>query len=219
MFMLTWSLALGAALLGQPGHAEQPVPADPAAEARLLGNIHQVVREAKRSGEGYFSAEGSRLIYQAEGEENNPFYQIYVRDLPDGTPRRLSPGMGKTSCAWLHPDGKRALFSSTHEDPATPQEQEKELARRAAGQSRRYRFEYDPAFEIYVVDLEKGDLTNVTKTRGYDAEGSFSPDGKSICFSSNRHAYAENARRGAAEAPGGGAGVLQRALHDGGRWR
>jgi Tol biopolymer transport system component len=186
------TLVVASAFLAQPHHEQKPAPADPAAEARLLSNIRQVVADAKRSGEGYFSADGKRLIYQAEGEQDNPFYQIYIRDLPDGAARRLSPGMGKTSCAWIHPDGKRALFSSTHEDPATPQEHEEEFARRAAGQSRRYQFEYDPAFDIYEVELAGGTLTNLTKTKGYDAEASYSPDGKSICFASNRHAYAES---------------------------
>jgi Tol biopolymer transport system component len=61
--------------------------------------------------------DGTKMIFQSEREEGNPFYQIYLMDLETGDQERISPGMGKTTCAWIHPDGKRVLFASTHTDP------------------------------------------------------------------------------------------------------
>src|SRR5437870_5082673 len=52
--------------------------ADPAQEARFLKNTRQLIYEGKRSGEGYFSADGKRIIFQSEREAGNPFYQIYT---------------------------------------------------------------------------------------------------------------------------------------------
>ena len=86
-------------------------------EATYLSNIHQLTFEGKRSGEGYFNADGTKMIFQSEREEGNPFYQIYLMDLETGDQERISPGVGKTTCAWIHPDGKHLLFARTHTDP------------------------------------------------------------------------------------------------------
>ena len=50
-------------------------------------------------------------------ESNNPFYQIYVMDLATGSSQKVSPGVGLTTCAWIHPSRDLVMFSSTHEDP------------------------------------------------------------------------------------------------------
>ena len=160
-------------------------------ETRLLTNIRQLTFEGLRAGEGYFSADGSKLIFQSERDADNPWYQIYLMDLETGDIDRVSPGHGKTTCSWVHPDGGKALFASTHGDPASVDLQKAELEFRASGQTRRYAWDYDEHFEIYETDLKGGGYRNLTKARGYDAEGSYSPDGKLIAFSSNRHAYTE----------------------------
>ena len=86
-------------------------------ESLLLEGTRQLTFEGRRAGEGYFSADGSKMVFQSEREEGNPFYQIYLMDLELGDVERISPGMGKTTCAWIHPDGKRVMFASTHSDP------------------------------------------------------------------------------------------------------
>lgn len=158
-------------------------------EGQFLTEIRQLTFEGKRAGEGYFSRDGRHLIFQSEREPDNPFYQIYLLDLLTGDTRRLSPGLGKTTCGWIHPDGTRALFASTHHDPQARAKQEAELAERASGTTRRYAWDYDEEYEIYTVELESGELTRLTEARGYDAEASWSPDGRWIVFASNRHAY------------------------------
>jgi hypothetical protein len=51
--------------------------ADEAAqEKRFITNTRQLIFEGRRSGEGYFSPDGSKLIFQGERERGNPFYQI-----------------------------------------------------------------------------------------------------------------------------------------------
>jgi hypothetical protein len=56
-------------------------PAEPDHEARLLTKTHQITFAGRRAGEGYFSADGKRMIFQSEREPDNPFYQIYLLDL------------------------------------------------------------------------------------------------------------------------------------------
>ncbi|MCB1065958.1 MAG: PD40 domain-containing protein, partial [Verrucomicrobiae bacterium] len=181
-------LALTLALAAQDKAAD--ASADPAAEeAKLLQHTRQLTFEGKRAGEGYFSADGTKLIFQSERDEENPFYQIYLLDLETGDTERVSPGFGKTTCAWVHPNGKKVLFASTQDDAEAKQKQKEEIDFRNSGQARKYSWDYDETFEIVEYDLESKTYTNLTKTLGYDAEGSYSPDGKHIAFASNRQAY------------------------------
>ena len=159
--------------------------------ASPISEPRQLTFEGARAGEGYFSADGRSLIFQSEREDGNPFYQMYLLDLDTGDVDRLSPGFGKTTCGWLHPDGRRAMFASTQFDPQARAKMQAELDFRASGQTRRYAWDYDPTFDIVERDLETGAFTRLTDAPGYDAEGAYSPDGKRIVFASNRHAYAE----------------------------
>lgn len=174
---------------GAPLLAEENGGGDAAQEAKLISGIRQVTFGGRRAGEGYFSPDGQRMVFQSEREPGNPFYQIYLMDLANGDLRRVSPGTGKTTCAWIHPDGKRILFASTHHDARSEQLQQAELEARASGNQRRYAWDYDPEFELYEHDLQTGQYRRLTNARGYDAEASYSPDGQTILFASNRGAY------------------------------
>ena len=46
---------------------------EPNEEAHYLSNIRQLTFEGKRAGEGYFDADGSRIVFQSERLEDNPF--------------------------------------------------------------------------------------------------------------------------------------------------
>jgi len=158
-------------------------------ENQLLTNTFQLITDGARSGEGYFSADGTQFIYQAE-MPGNPFYQIYLLDLESGESNRVSTGIGLTTCAWIHPSLDRIMYASTHEDPNALAKQAEELAIRASGKARPYGWDYDPSYEIYAADSDGSNLVNLTQAAGYDAEGSYSPDGRTILFASNREAYA-----------------------------
>ena len=74
------------------------------AEAAHLRNIKQVTRDFVRAGEGYFAPDGKTIIFQAEEKgSGNPFYQIFTMDLATGRTRRISPGVGKTTCSYFSP--------------------------------------------------------------------------------------------------------------------
>jgi Tol biopolymer transport system component len=109
--------------------------------------------------------------------------------LATGDVERISPGTGKTTCAFFNPETGDVLFASTHHDPRSAQLQKDELAFRASGQERRYSWDYDPEMELYVRSSKTGTLRRLTNARGYDAEASYSPDGQWIVFSSTRDGY------------------------------
>jgi Tol biopolymer transport system component len=162
---------------------------DPAQEARFITNARQLIFEGRRSGEGYFSPDGNKLIFQSEREPGNPFYQMYVLDLQTGDTTRVSSGTGKTTCGFFQPGGDRVIFASTHGDKQTAAKQKAELDFRASGKERRYSWDYDDTFEIYSGKQDGSDLANLTRSPGYDAEGAVSPDGKQIVFCSLRSAF------------------------------
>jgi Tol biopolymer transport system component len=159
-------------------------------EKDFLGRARRLTFEGRRAGEGYFSPDGTQMVFQSEREPGNPFYQIYVLDLTNGDTKRISPGQGKTTCAFFQPGTGNILFASTHHDPRSLDLQKEELELRASGRERRYSWDYDPEMEIYVYERASGELKRLTHVRGYDAEGSYSPDGSSIVFSSMRGPYA-----------------------------
>ena len=158
-------------------------------ERRFLTRIRRLTADGRRAGEGYWSADGQRLVFQSERDPGNPFFQIYTLDLGTGDITRISPGSGKTTCAFFRPGTDEIAFASTHADPNSKQLQEDELAFRASGRERRYSWDYDPEMDIYAYRESTGALRRLTAARGYDAEGSYSPDGRWLVFSSMRDAY------------------------------
>ena len=158
-------------------------------ESTLLSRIRRLTVEGRRSGEGYWAPDGKSLVFQSEREPGNPFYQIYTLDLATGDTTRVSPGYGKTTCAFIRPGSDQILFASTHHDPKSKQYQQEELDFRASGKERRYSWDYDTEYDIYARAGRTGALTRLTNVRGYDAEASYSPDGQWIVFTSMRDAY------------------------------
>ena len=158
-------------------------------ESQFLSNIRQLTYDGKRAGEGYFSEDGNALIFQSEREPDNPFYQIYLLDLLTGDTHRVSTGVGKTTCAFFRPGTDEVLYASTHHDVFAKAKQEEELKFRASGKERRYSWDYDEAMDIFSANRDGSNLKQLTNAPGYDAEASYSPDGKYIVFCSLRDAY------------------------------
>lgn len=104
--------------------------------------------------------------------------------------QRISPGRGRTTCSYFSPDNQKLLFASSHLDPNMQQtedaaiKQAKEDAQ--SGRRRRYQWDFDPYSDIFAFDFDSKSLTRLTNAPGYDAECSFSADGKTIVFVSDR---------------------------------
>lgn len=172
--------------LGSKSSSEDEPP-----KFNFLGPVRQVTLAGRRAGEGYFSKDGHSMVFQSERIPENPFYQIFLMNMVTGAVSQVSPGVGKTTCSWIHPNGDKVLFSSTHGDPQAVEKMKAELELRASGKERRYAWDYDEYFDLYEFSIENGDIRKLTTAIGYDAEASWSPDGEWVVFASNRRAFSE----------------------------
>lgn len=165
-------------------------------ESKHLKNIRQITFGFGRAGEGYFRPDGQGIIFQAvpfvspsifhTAADNQDDYQIYTAELkPEAKPKMVSTGNGACTCAYYHPDGKSILFASSHLNP-TPGRKGPAYSR-----SERYKWEFPIGMDIFKADPDGSNLVRLTETTGYDAEGSYSPDGKQIVFTSFRDGDAD----------------------------
>ena len=83
-----------------------------------------------RAGEAYFSPDAKHIIFQAEEAGKNPFYQMFVMELASGRFWRVSPGIGRTTCGYFRPDGKKIIFASGHTTKQYDEDVKAELAKR-----------------------------------------------------------------------------------------
>lgn len=145
-------------------------------EGKYLINIKQLTFEGD-NGEAYFSFDGKKLVYQS-----NRGYRcdkIWVMNI-DGTGKKMvSPSRGAYTCAFFFPDGKRIVFSSTHEF-------EEECPDQPLPSGRRYVWPLYP-YDIYIANLDNSKIRKLTNNMEYDAEAVVSPDGEKIVFTSTRN--------------------------------
>ena len=159
--------------------AEDPPPPKTNSEPHLA-NIRQLTFKGKNA-EAYFSFDGEKLIFQSTHDPDEtsllPCYQMYTMDLDGSNIRRVSTGMGGTTCGYYFPGERRVLFSSTqHTSPYCPP---------ALRQTKRYRWALDN-YDIFSIHVNGRDLQRMTAAPGYDAEATISPNGKTIVFTSVR---------------------------------
>ncbi|MGB0714375.1 MAG: TolB family protein [Phycisphaerae bacterium] len=150
-------------------------------ESAVLSNIKQITFESMgfiEAGEGYFSPDGKTIIFQATPKGASA-YQIYTMKLGTTTPKMVSTGEGACTCAYFHPNGKKIIFASSHLDPnlGKPKVEEK---------SDGYSWDFNKYMDIFEANPDGTGLRRLTYDNGYDAEGTYSTDGKHIVFTSER---------------------------------
>ncbi len=155
----------------------------------FISNVRLLTKDFVRAGEGYFSPDGKKMVFQAERDPENPFFQIFVMDMESGAIHQVSPGAGKTTCAFYRANTGEVEFASSHLDPDAVKKQKEEIEFRASGGKRHGAWDYDPTMDIFTCKDDGSDLVQLTDVYGYDAEGAYSPDGSKIVFCSTRDGY------------------------------
>ncbi len=150
-----------------------------AGEEHYLSNITQLTSSSmgfEKAGEAYFSPDETKIIFQAT-PKGAPYYQMYVMDLNEGTPRMVSTGKGACTCGFFHPNGQKILFASSHEDPSPS-----EPVNATPG---KYKWDLTPYMNIYEANIDGSSLKELTSGPAYHAECAYSPDGTEIVYASN----------------------------------
>ena len=124
--------------------------------------------------EAYFSHDGKRLIFQST-RDGRACDQQYVMNVDGSGVHRVSTGFGKTTCGYFFDGDRRIFFASTHAaDTACPPKPDP---------SKGYVWGLDP-YDIYVANPDGSALRRLTNYGVYTAEGTLSPDGQTIVFTS-----------------------------------
>lgn len=145
-------------------------------QEKHLRNVKQLSFGGENA-EAYFSFDGKKLIFQSK-RDNRGCDQIYTMNAADGSDvKMVSNGDGRTTCSYFYKKQKKVLFASTHLG-------DKQCPKPAPRQG--YAWDVFPTYDIFTAKPDGSDLKQLTKTNGYDAEATISPDGKKIVFTSLR---------------------------------
>jgi len=154
-----------------PNEAVAPVASAPVEPH--LADVRQLTHGGANA-EAYFSHDGTQLIFQST-RDGRTCDQQYIMNVDGTGVRRVSNGTGKTTCGYFFAYDKRIFFASTHAaDTACPPKPDP---------SKGYVWGLDP-FDIYTANADGSNLRRLTSYGVYTAEGTLSPDGRTIVFTS-----------------------------------
>ncbi len=162
---------VAAVLACAPSAATHLVP--PEAGEHHFANIHQLTFGGQNA-EAYFSADGKRLIFQST-RDGRTCDQQYVMNADGTGVKKVSTGLGKTTCGYFFDADQKIFFGSTHAaDSACPTKPDP---------SKGYVWGLDP-YDIYTANADGTNLKALTHYGVYTAEGTLSPNGHTMVFTS-----------------------------------
>ncbi|MFH1277896.1 MAG: hypothetical protein ABIK65_05915 [Candidatus Eisenbacteria bacterium] len=189
-------LILGAAGCGGGGGGEAEPPkarteaAPAASKADEFENVPQLIdpKETALSnlvrltfkgdnGEAYWNGEAARILWQTAVEDRHPYDQIYMMNRDGSEKRMVSTGRGRCTCSYFVPGTETFIYASTHLREKVPP--------KPAGRGG-YEWAFDEAYDIFLADFSGQVIKRLTDTHGYDAEGTVSPSGTRLVWTSNR---------------------------------
>jgi len=154
-------------------------------EEKHFKNIQQLTYGGDNA-EAYFSSDGKWLIFQRTNPgEGLKCDQMFIGKVPQSGEKfeykMISSGKGRTTCGFFMKDGRHIIYSSTHlgADSCPPPPDRSKYGNR-------YIWPLYESYDIFMADLDGRIVDQLTKTPGYDAEATISPDGNKMIFTSVR---------------------------------
>lgn len=144
------------------------------------GKVKRITNILGYDGGAWFSPDGSKIIWRASRPKTDmeikeykellaedlvapTNMEVYVANADGSNPRQITTlGQANWAPAFM-PDSKRIIFASNHE------------------------YKRGFPFNLYTIDEKGGNLTKISRDKGFDAFPMFSPNGKKIVFCSNRN--------------------------------
>lgn len=173
-------------------------------ERGFLKNHLQLTSEDQfvKAGESYFSHDGTRIIFQgipvpAKGDEPLEHYLMYVCDVVRDDSgaitgiehiTNVSNWGSSNTCGWFHPDdSSRIMFGSTlvapgGNDVAGYQRDSSKYSWQFPREMDIVEMTLTPAVGTCCAEMGVSEPTPIWERDGYDAEGSWSPDGRFILY-------------------------------------
>lgn len=137
--------------------------------------------------EAYWSFDSKYIVFQrTNAKEGLPCDQIFMGKVPEKAGEKfeyklISTGKGRTTCPFFTKDGKHIIYASTHlggdECPPVPDRSK---------YGNKYIWPLYETFDIFMADLNGKIVKQLTKSKGYDAEATLSPDGKKMIYTSDK---------------------------------
>ena len=141
--------------------------------------VEQLTDTPGYDGGAFFSRDGRSIVWRASRPQGQALadyralleqdqvrpgeLDIYMMDLDERRPVRLTDNGAANFGPYFHPDGRHVIFSSNVHDPE--------------GRD----------FDLYLVDVRTRELERVTRYPGFDGFPMFSYDGSRLVFASNRN--------------------------------
>ncbi|MDQ2986686.1 MAG: PDZ domain-containing protein [Armatimonadota bacterium] len=144
-------------------------------------NVKRLTDALGYDGGGFVSWDSKRIVYRRDriksDQETKDFKSLLAQNLvrpsklevwvmdADGTNKIQVTDLGAASFApFMHPDGKRIIFSSNYGDPKGRE------------------------FDLFIIDIDGKNLKRITSTPEFDGFPMFTKDGKRLVWASNRNA-------------------------------
>ena len=134
--------------------------------------------------EATVAPDGSLVVFTSDRSGDLELYTMR----PDGSEvRQITDSLGYDGGAFFSPDSKRLVFRASRPKTAEDQATYRSLLARHVVQP--------SAMELYVCDVDGGNMRQVTKLGGANWAPFFHPDGERILFSSNHHVQEAGGRQ------------------------
>jgi TolB protein len=168
--------------------AQSPAPADSLlyANENHFKNIRQLTFGGDNA-EAYWSNDSKWLVFQKTNpKEGINCDQIFIAKVPTKkkqkfTPKLVSTGKGRTTCAFFMKDGKHIVYASTHlaADSCPPVPDRKKYGNK-------YIWPLYNSMDIFMADLKGNIVKQLTNSPHYEAEATISPDGTKMLYTSTK---------------------------------
>jgi len=155
-------------------------------DEKHLKNVQQLTFGGDNA-EAYWSFDSKWITFQrTNAKEGLMCDQIFIGKVPQKpgekfTYKMVSTGKGRTTCSFFTKDGKHIIYASTHlsADSCPPVPDRSKYGNK-------YIWPLYEGYDIFMADLNGKIIRQLTRAKGYDAEGTLSPDGNKMIYTSDK---------------------------------